>query len=161
MEAGANDGWTDSNTYYLEAIRGWTGVLVEGIPELAEECRRQRPRSRVFNCALADESQAGETVTMRYGDRVSLVAGALGSRDVEDRHLGAHHPLKDSYEVSVPARTLTDVLTEAGVGAIDFDESLDLEGSSQPRCAGSTWIASVRTGCSSRVSAMASPRSRR
>src|SRR4051794_30160124 len=52
VEAGANDGYRQSNTYYLERFKGWTGVLVEPVPALYEQCRKDRPRSQVFNCAL-------------------------------------------------------------------------------------------------------------
>ena len=45
VEAGANDGYRQSNTYLLERARGWTGILVEAIPDLARRCARERPRS--------------------------------------------------------------------------------------------------------------------
>ena len=51
VEAGANDGFQQSNTYALERIHGWNGVLVEPVPELAREAARERA-ARVFNCAL-------------------------------------------------------------------------------------------------------------
>src|SRR4051795_6632212 len=35
VEAGANDGYDQSNTYHLERQRGWSGLLVEAVPELA------------------------------------------------------------------------------------------------------------------------------
>lgn len=31
IEAGANNGIRQSNTYYLEAVRGWKGILVEPV----------------------------------------------------------------------------------------------------------------------------------
>ena len=34
VEAGAHDGFTQSNTYWLERFRGWRGLLVEPMPEL-------------------------------------------------------------------------------------------------------------------------------
>ena len=34
IEVGANDGYNQSNTYYLEKILDWRGILVEPIPEL-------------------------------------------------------------------------------------------------------------------------------
>ena len=40
VEAGGHDGYTQSNTYYLERARGWRGVLVEPMPEMAAEARR-------------------------------------------------------------------------------------------------------------------------
>src|SRR3954451_1905594 len=62
VEAGAYDGFTQSNTYWLERFRGWSGVLVEAIPELAEQAKRNRPRSRVVQCALVSDDFTGETV---------------------------------------------------------------------------------------------------
>jgi hypothetical protein len=52
LEAGAHDGYTQSNTYFLEHHRGWSGVLVEPVPELRAKCERRRPRAQVFGCAL-------------------------------------------------------------------------------------------------------------
>ncbi len=122
VEAGANDGYTWSNTYFLERFRGWHGVLIEGIPALSEECRRLRPNSKVYNCALVDPGFAEPDVTMTYSDLRSLIKGS--EPGMEEQALAAIHT---PYEVRVPARTLDDVLKEAGLEQIDFI-SLDLEG---------------------------------
>ena len=55
IEAGANDGYSRSNTYYLEKKLGWTGLLVEGIPELYVKCVKRRPNSVVIGCALVKD----------------------------------------------------------------------------------------------------------
>jgi FkbM family methyltransferase len=122
VEAGANDGYTWSNTYYLERWRGWQGVLVEAIPVLADECRALRTRSQVFGCALVADDFTDATVSMTYADLGSIITGT--EPELESR-LDAIE--QDRYEIEVPARTLTDVLGEAGVGRPDF-VSLDLEG---------------------------------
>ena len=122
LEAGANDGFTWSNTYYLERWRGWHGVLVEGIPALADECRRLRSRSTVVNCALVAPDHPSDTVTMTYSDLRSLITD---SDPAMEAHL--HLTPEAAYEVQVPARTLTEILSEAGIERPDF-VSLDLEG---------------------------------
>src|SRR6516225_8771930 len=43
VEAGANDGLAQSNTYWFEQFRGWRGLLIEAVPEKAAACRRNRP----------------------------------------------------------------------------------------------------------------------
>ena len=43
VEAGAHDGYTQSNSYYLERFLGWQGLLVEAVPELFEKARSRRP----------------------------------------------------------------------------------------------------------------------
>ena len=61
VEAGAFDGYEQSNTYWLERFRGWAECLrVEPVPELYREAKRNRPSAKVFNCALGTEEQAGQ-----------------------------------------------------------------------------------------------------
>ena len=127
VEAGANDGFTQSNTYWFERFRGWSGVLVEGIPELAAECRLNRDRSQIFACALVAPEDEGTTITMRYGDVVSLVAGSQGSAEEDAKHLELYGDIAPTYDVEVPGRTLSSVLDEAGTPHVDL-LSLDLEG---------------------------------
>jgi FkbM family methyltransferase len=121
VEAGANDGYRKSNTYYLERFAGWSGVLVEPIPVLAARCRRNRPGSQVFQCALVGSSHPTSEVVMTHADLFSEVVE-------EGRPPPEHVPRwYKRYEVAVPARTLSDVLAEAGVAHVDF-LSLDLQG---------------------------------
>ncbi|HWX52310.1 MAG TPA: FkbM family methyltransferase [Solirubrobacteraceae bacterium] len=121
FEAGAHDGYTQSNTYYLERHRGWSGVLVEPVPELRAKCARRRPRSQVFGCALVGPDHSDEDVTVHFGDLMSTVGAsdhAAGGLAVVGR---------SPYSVSVPARTLSSVLDQAAVGPLDL-MVLDLEG---------------------------------
>jgi FkbM family methyltransferase len=124
VEAGANDGINFSNTYYLERARGWTGVLVEGIPELYRACVRHRPRSQVFNCALVPPEAHGELVTMQYSNLHSIVSGALPYEHVE---AGMISQGVRTYEVQVRGRTLTSVLDDAALSRVDL-LVLDVEG---------------------------------
>lgn len=134
VEVGGHDGYTQSNTYYLEKALGWRGVLVEGIPELYEQCKRNRPNSRVFNCALVSNDFAGEMVEMHYASLMSVVDGSLKSGEAQLAHVQtglSHQQLVQTYTVRVPARTLASVLDEVGAPQIDFF-SLDVEGYELP-----------------------------
>jgi FkbM family methyltransferase len=133
IEVGANDGFTQSNTYYLEKFLDWRGILIEGIPALFEKARRRRPRSRVFNCALGP-FETGEQVEMVYGNLFSLVKGAMGNDEADASHIvdaKLHDPASGSYKIAVPGRTLTSILDECGVSTVDFF-SLDVEGFEGP-----------------------------
>ena len=45
VEVGANDPTAaNSQSWHLESQLNWTGILVEPNPELAERCRKLRPR---------------------------------------------------------------------------------------------------------------------
>lgn len=128
VEAGAYDGYWQSNTYWLERFRGWTGVLVEPVPELAESARRNRPRSQVFQCALVAADSGIDALPMVYAGTMSMVRGVWDSSSERERAThGASLAQATPREIVVPARTLSSVLDEAGVTAIDF-MSLDVEG---------------------------------
>lgn len=131
VEAGANDGYNQSNTYYLERWRGWRGVLVEGIPELAACCRTNRPRAVVVEAALVASAQPGDKVTMHFGGLMSAVTGALGSTAATEDHVRrglAVQELRATYCVDVPARTLSGVLDDVAPGREVDLLSLDVEG---------------------------------
>jgi FkbM family methyltransferase len=126
VEAGANDGFNQSNTYWLERFRGWRGVLVEPMAEYLPEIRANRPDATVVHAALVPSSYEGDTVHMHFGDLMSTVTTA---------HADADEWIKpafvlgwaDPYEADVPARTLSSVLDEVGAPEIDL-LSLDVEG---------------------------------
>jgi FkbM family methyltransferase len=123
VEAGANDGFTQSNTYWLERFRGWRGLLVEPMPELAAQARLNRPSSRVIQCALVPEGHTG-AVRMIFGDLMSTVA------DAHDRDWaagGLSYGWRDAYELDVEGRTLSSLLDEMDAPEIDL-LSLDIEG---------------------------------
>lgn len=130
IEAGANDGVNQSNTLYFERYYGWRGLLVEPIPELAERCRRNRPRSIVENCALVSFNHHLDHVEMEYCGLMSLVKGSLGSKVEEDRlrrGMEVQSSVTSTYSVTVPARTLTSVVDRHAISRIDL-LSLDVEG---------------------------------
>jgi FkbM family methyltransferase len=121
LEAGGHDGYTQSNTYFLERHRGWSGVLVEPVPELFEKCSRRRTRARVFGCALVGPEHEGSTITIHFGDLMSTTGPAVhtsGGLAVTGRR---------GYSVAVPARTLSSIIDEAAIGPLDL-MVLDVEG---------------------------------
>jgi FkbM family methyltransferase len=124
VEAGGHDGHTQSNTYYLERFRNWHGVLVEPMPEMAEQARRNRPGSRLFQCALVGPHDEGGKVEMEFGDLFSKVRAEADSGWVRN---GLVLGWRDHRVEAVPARTLSSVLDEAGLSEIDL-LSLDVEG---------------------------------
>jgi FkbM family methyltransferase len=125
IEAGANDGFIQSNTYWLERFRGWTGLLVEPMSELAAEARLNRPEATVVESALVPFDHPDETIRMTFGDLMTHVAGIRQNDGWAAT--GLQHGWRDPYEADVPARPLSDVLDEIGAPEIDLF-SLDVEG---------------------------------
>ena len=115
VEVGANRPRQESQTWHLEQL-GWTGVLIEPQPRLAEDLRRVRT-AQVFAVACSSPQNAGKRLRLH-------VAGALSSLDRERMAPGA----EPERVIEVPARTLDEVLTDAGAPhGFDF-LSVDVEG---------------------------------
>ncbi|MDB6128744.1 MAG: FkbM family methyltransferase [Verrucomicrobia bacterium] len=139
VEAGANDGFTQSNTYYFERCRGWSGILIEPIPELYERCRRNRPGSTVVQSALVAPGYAQPEMTMQYAGLMSVSEDAFDDAELRRRHVEAgmeQAGVGRTYRVQVPARTLSAIIAEhAGGREVDL-LSLDIEGAELPALAG-------------------------
>jgi FkbM family methyltransferase len=90
-----------------------------------------RPRCHVVNCALVAPDHGEATATIRYGGLMSVVRGARGGADADERHVraGDMFGLDDvAYDITVPARTLSSVLDEAQAPQEIDLLSLDVEG---------------------------------
>jgi FkbM family methyltransferase len=129
VEAGANDGFEQSNTYRLERLRGWRGVLVEPVPHLYREAVLERPGATVFHCALVPFGHPEDEVELQYGGLMTIVAGQRGSEQADTEYVSTAFllGLEDPFSFRVPARPLSDLLDEAQAPEIDF-MSLDVEG---------------------------------
>jgi FkbM family methyltransferase len=132
VEAGGNDGFEQSNTYWLERFRGWRGVLVEPVPHLHRECVLERPGAHVARAALVAEPHPdGGEIELRYGGLMTVVGGSKGSEEADAAYVAEAFALgfDQPFTFKAPARTLSEILDEAGVppGGIDL-LSLDVEG---------------------------------
>ncbi len=132
VEAGANDGFTQSNTYWLERFRHWHGLLVEPMPELAHEARISRPDATIIECALVAQAPPTSTVRMSFGDLMSTVEGA---HQADWARSGIILGWLDPYELDVDARTLSSLLDEISAPEVDL-LSLDVEGFEAPALEG-------------------------
>jgi FkbM family methyltransferase len=129
VEAGAFDGYLQSNTYYFERIKGWTGLLIEPIPDLCDRCRRERPDSVVVEAALVPPDLEGQPVTLTVASLMSLVRGAQGSPVADRAHAaaGTRGGREPNYDIEVRGSTLSTLLDNADTGEIDL-LVLDVEG---------------------------------
>jgi FkbM family methyltransferase len=131
IEVGANDGYNQSNTYYLEKFLGWRGILVEAIPSLYEKCKSTRSRSSVYNYALVSQEFTNSFVEMHYANLMSVAEGSLKNSESQKKHIQDGlkcQKIAKSYTVKVPAITLETILNKIDdLPKIDF-LSLDVEG---------------------------------
>lgn len=130
VEAGANDGIAQSNTYYFEKVRKWRGLLIEPMPELARACAKNR-RAPVVEAALVSDSYTEAVVELEFAGLMSTMRGAFDDAGEAKRHVERGRQvqnLEGGYTVKAPARTLSSILDEFKVdGGVDL-LSLDVEG---------------------------------
>lgn len=115
VEVGANEPERESQSFHLER-EGWTGVLVEPQPDLAEKLRKMRT-SQVFEAACSSPDRAGTRMTL-------YVLGPYSSFDPNLAVTG----LRPEHAIDVPVRTLDDILDEAKAPRPIDLLSVDVEG---------------------------------
>ena len=127
IEAGANDGLSQTNTYLLEAHHGWTGILVE--PNLINYQRAcyNRPRSKVVRGALVSSDYSHSTIAGIFSESALNRWNGLAT-GVTKEHL---EDFPDQV-CEVPAITLTKVLQDCkaplDIGLFSLDvENYELE----------------------------------
>jgi FkbM family methyltransferase len=125
VEVGAVDGFFESNTYFLERFRGWSGLLIEPSPTMFARIARNRPNAAAVNCALVSFDYGSPTVTLTDAHAFSGIFTADTAES--EARLTAARQFGDPRAVDVPARTLQSILDELGVRCVDFF-SLDVEG---------------------------------
>ena len=108
----------DSNTYYLEKHLGWTGIGVDGLPEMAVKWRRQRKASRFFNFIVTDHA---DTLDTFHRAEFLDISSVQRPGDVPG-HVGVR-----SEKIQVPTITLDRLLDRNKVTSVDL-LSMDIEG---------------------------------
>jgi FkbM family methyltransferase len=134
VDVGANDGFTQSNTAYLERWFGWKGVLIDPIEKkLAVAQTFRSHENHYFACACVPDNYPSNRVDLEYANLMTTVKGVRLLNLDFSAHIqeGSEYLQNDemTYSFSVPARTLSSILKEVRAPKyIDF-LSLDVEGS--------------------------------
>lgn len=133
VELGANDGLKQSNTYYFEKYRNWSGSLIEPVPHKYLQCKKNRSKSNSIICAACvGFDYKDKFVPIIYSNLMS-VATNLES-DITDSMAHAELGVKslnseeNNFVFGAVAKTLNSILiNESTPSNIDF-MSLDVEG---------------------------------
>lgn len=120
LEIGANDGFTFSNTVYLENEFGWNGILIEANQKYMASLAN-RKKSIIVNKAVSSHQGMAEFID------AGLYGGLKSGLD--DTHL---QHTKDSKCINVECMGLQEILDMvAAPDRIDF-VSIDVEGGEMP-----------------------------
>ena len=134
VELGANDGYTQSNSYYFELKRGWKGVLIEPSPHNFLHCQRLRGANNAVHCnACVGFDYRDRFVEIAYANLMSVSRGLDLDLDDAQQHLNAAHTHlqaseQTTFRFGALARPLSHILDDSQAPAVIDFLSLDVEG---------------------------------
>lgn len=110
IEAGANDGLEQSNTYYLEFHKNWRGILIEPVAEKHFECKRNRSQAAWHvHKALVAEDYDANMIDMIYTPECK---GLLSVIDDENAEVMMRRAREKGIPMVVKTTTLNQVLED-------------------------------------------------
>lgn len=132
IEAGANDGVSQSNTAMYEFDYNWSGLLIEPNFKKYLDCKKIRTKSLVENYALVSSNYKDDYVSGNFSTTdptESLMSMVIDDGDYNDDNLFYCRNIKKSnFEiVKVPSITIDKLIQKHKITKIDFF-SLDVEG---------------------------------
>tara|TARA_B100000242_G_scaffold161254_1_gene115134 strand:+ start:6324 stop:7001 length:678 start_codon:yes stop_codon:yes gene_type:complete len=133
IEIGANDGIHQSNTFYLEKKKKWSGLLVEpGMKAFASLIKNRSDQNIFINAACVPFYYEKEFVEfndyylMGYIEDINTDNNTIEHKKFSEEYIGKTDLKYSKY--NVPAKTLNSILLENNAPKnIDFF-SLDVEG---------------------------------
>ena len=137
IEVGANDGITQSNTFFLEKKYKAKGMLIEASPSLYEKCFIYRSKQNIIeNYALVSPTYKKEFVKLIFGNLFTTqTTQKKGYKEHAEKGVIRKLPIrkllglpKDQvYNFFAPAITLNSLIEKHSIKNIDL-LSLDVEG---------------------------------
>ena len=128
LEAGANDGITYSNTFFLERLYKARGILVEpSIPNYLKLIQYRSSDNIFSNSALVPSSFSSNTVELLYSDLMTTVADNHDFDAAAHIATGSQFCRHQSFSFVSPALTISELLEQNSIFKLDFI-SLDIEG---------------------------------
>ena len=133
VELGANDGITQSNTYFFEKFRSWSGVLVEPAPHNFLNCISNRSsRNSIYCNACVSFEYKEKYVDIEYANLMSVsknlkldIDNWQSHIDKGKRFLRTDEPVFSFGSMASPLNTLLD---QSGAPTLIDFISLDVEG---------------------------------
>ena len=123
IEAGANDGISQSRSLHLSRKEDWFGILIEPHPMLHQTSVRQRSNGRTLfvNCGLVSNDYKESHIDLYCHSDYSLM------NCVSDSIMMKRNPDDYNNPISVPTKTLQSILDDFEIKVVDYF-FLDVEG---------------------------------
>ncbi len=125
IEIGANDGINQSNTFFFERKKKWSGVLIESNKKKFLECKNNRSKkNKIFNATCVSKNYKKKKIKMIYAD---LMTSTYENKLTNDKYL-PHLNSRKPYTFIGKAFTMEQILKKARSPKLIDLFSLDVEG---------------------------------
>lgn len=124
VDVGGYDGVSGSNTLFFETFRGWSGLLIEAVPALAEQAAAVR-RCPCVSAVLSGDGMPKEFLRIDQG--YLQMSGRIDTYDQRVLDRVASRPDHRADRSVVETQRLSEILTQHGIEAVDY-MSVDVEG---------------------------------
>jgi len=119
IDCGANDGVNQSTTWYFEKYLNWNGILIEPIPNVFNELKKNRSKNNYFyNTALTNFNYNSKTIKFIFNKEDTLTGSIFSSNQY----------LKKTQTIEVKATTLDQIIKKNKLSKLIDLFSLDVEG---------------------------------
>jgi len=119
IDCGANDGVNQSTTWYFEKYLNWNGILIEPIPDVFYELKKNRSKRNYFyNTALTDFNYNSKTIKFNLNKYDTLTGSVFSNNQFK----------KKTQTIKVQATTLDQIIKKNKSYKLIDLFSLDVEG---------------------------------
>ena len=122
VEFGADDGIKNSNTFLLNKLFGWKGILAEPNPDVFEQCKTNRKTDLCLNDLIFNKT--GVDIDFCISGQLSTI-----NDYVENDNMQTDRKNNSTKVIKLKTKTLLDVLVENNAPSIIDFLSIDTEGS--------------------------------
>jgi FkbM family methyltransferase len=128
VEFGAHDGKTNSNTYRLEKEFGWSGLLVEPIPDAYELLKKNRTCQTIHGCISNSSGKVFFLEVTGPACQLSGIFDGFPASHIKRIERAVRKEGGDKVMHEIRAITLRQLLEDHHIRKIDY-LSIDTEGS--------------------------------
>ena len=133
IELGANDGISQSNTYFYERKKNWEGILIEPIPHKFLECIKNRSKKNSIFCnACVGFDFKEKFVEIFYSNLMSTPINLKSDIKNPDKHAESGKKFLNSnentFKFAAITATLNDLMIKSNAPSLIDLLSLDVEG---------------------------------
>lgn len=123
IEVGGSDGVKFSNTKFFEDDLGFTGVLIEPVPEFFSMLQKTRPNNSLYNC-IVSESEEPQDFLISRGPGGGWVSGM--EKTMSEKNKFSWHGQNSSL-IKIQTDKISSIVKKSGLKYVDLF-FIDVEG---------------------------------